>query len=121
MSDTLDAAPSSAVVAESEVTSSTTSAQDDATADTTTTTTTPAPVKTEVEVQVEEKLVGIDLGEAFMNKIFIILGGKKQWRPVFDGMFRQGIKRRRRAVFLRHLLVESRIEYSDICNAYKVS
>ena len=103
MSDTLDAAPSSAVVAESEVTSSTTSAQDDATADTTTTDT------------------GIPLGEDFMNKIFIMLGGQKQWRPVFADMFRQGIKPRRRAGFLRHLLVESGITYSGLCDAYKVS
>jgi hypothetical protein len=29
-----------------------------------------------------------------------------QWRPVFADMFRQGIKPRRRAGFLRHMLVE---------------
>ena len=44
-----------------------------------------------------------------------------QWRPVFADMFRQGIKPRRRAGFLRHLLVGAPIEYSDVCDAYKVS
>lgn len=44
-----------------------------------------------------------------------------QWRPVFADMFRQGIKPRRRAGFLRHLLVESGITYSGLCDAYKVS
>ena len=43
-----------------------------------------------------------------------------QWRPVFADMFRQGIKPRRRAGFLRHLLVECAISYSDVTNIYKV-
>ena len=43
-----------------------------------------------------------------------------QWRPVFAEMFRQGIKPRRRAGFLRHLLVESGITYSDIIDMFKV-
>jgi len=42
-----------------------------------------------------------------------------QWRPVFADMFRQGIKPRRRAGFLRHLLVESGITYSDIIDIFK--
>ena len=45
---------------------------------------------------------------------------ESQWRPVFADMFRQGIKSRRRAGFLRHLLVESGITYANVCEIYKV-
>jgi maternal protein exuperantia len=44
-----------------------------------------------------------------------------QWRPVFADMFRQGIKPRRRAGFLRHLLVESGITYATVTEAFKAS
>lgn len=44
-----------------------------------------------------------------------------QWRPVFADMFRQGIKPRRRAGFLRHLLVESGLSYTEVADAFKVS
>lgn len=43
-----------------------------------------------------------------------------QWRPVFADMFRQGIKPRRRAGFLRHLLVESGITYAGVTETFKV-
>ncbi|KAI9552462.1 hypothetical protein GHT06_022828 [Daphnia sinensis] len=42
-----------------------------------------------------------------------------QWRPVFADMFRQGIKPRRRAGFLRHLLVESGITYAGVTETFK--
>lgn len=42
-----------------------------------------------------------------------------QWRPVFADMFRQGIKPRRRAGFLRHLLVESGLSYAEVAEAFK--
>ena len=42
-----------------------------------------------------------------------------QWRPVFADMFRQGVKPRRRAGFLRHLLVESGLSLSDVTEAFK--
>ncbi|EFX64992.1 hypothetical protein DAPPUDRAFT_117661 [Daphnia pulex] len=54
-----------------------------------------------------------------VKKIKEELTKEAQWRPVFTDMFRQGIKPRRRAEFLRHMLVESGITYAGLTETFK--
>ncbi|EFX64705.1 hypothetical protein DAPPUDRAFT_229767 [Daphnia pulex] len=54
-----------------------------------------------------------------VKKIKEELTKEAQWRPVFADMFRQGIKPRRRAEFLRHMLVESGITYAGLTETFK--
>ena len=68
----------------------------------------------------KENLISCDYILEQVKKIKEDLVKEAQWRPVFADMFRQGIKPRRRAGFLRHLLVESGITYSDVFDIFKV-
>ncbi|XP_046642233.1 uncharacterized protein LOC124327280 [Daphnia pulicaria] len=54
-----------------------------------------------------------------VKKIKEELTKEAQWRPVFADMFRQDIKPRRRAGFLRHMLVESGITYAGLTETFK--
>ena len=67
-----------------------------------------------------ENLVTSDYLLEQVKKIKEELIKEAQWRPVFADMFRQGLKPRRRAGFLRHLLVESDICYNDVAEMFKV-
>jgi len=67
----------------------------------------------------KENLITCEYMLEQVKKIKEELIKEAQWRPVFADMFRQGIKPRRRAGFLRHLLVESGITYSDITDIFK--
>lgn len=66
-----------------------------------------------------EHLVTSDYLLEQVKKIKEELIKEAQWRPVFAEMFRQGLKPRRRAGFLRHLLVESDICYNDVAETFK--
>lgn len=66
-----------------------------------------------------ENLVTSDYLLEQVKKIKEELIKEAQWRPVFADMFRQGLKPRRRAGFLRHLLVESDICYNDVAEMFK--
>jgi len=66
-----------------------------------------------------EHLVTSDFLLEQVKKIKEELIKEAQWRPVFADMFRQGLKPRRRAGFLRHLLVESGVTYNDIVEIFK--
>ena len=66
-------------------------------------------------------LIECDLLLEQVKKIKEELIKEAQWRPVFADMFRQGIKPRRRAGFLRHLLVESGMTYADVTEMFKVN
>lgn len=68
----------------------------------------------------KEHLISCDYMLEQVRKIKEELIKEAQWRPVFAEMFRQGVKPRRRAGFLRHLLVESGITYADISEKFKV-
>lgn len=68
----------------------------------------------------KENLISCDFMLEQVKKIKEGLIKEAQWRPVFADMFRQGIKPRRRAGFLRHLLVESGITYTDVIDIFKV-
>ena len=67
-----------------------------------------------------EHLVTSDFLLEQVKKIKEELIKEAQWRPVFADMFRQGLKPRRRAGFLRHLLVESGVTYNDVVEMFKV-
>ena len=67
-----------------------------------------------------EHLVTSDFLLEQVKKIKEELIKEAQWRPVFADMFRQGLKPRRRAGFLRHLLVESGVTYNDVVEIFKV-
>lgn len=68
----------------------------------------------------KENLISCDYLLDQVRKIKEELIKEAQWRPVFADMFRQGIKPRRRAGFLRHLLVESGITYAGVTEMFKV-
>lgn len=67
----------------------------------------------------KENLISCEYLLEQVKKIKEELIKEAQWRPVFADMFRQGIKPRRRAGFLRHLLVESGITYADVTEMFK--
>ncbi|XP_046443184.1 maternal protein exuperantia-like isoform X2 [Daphnia pulex] len=67
----------------------------------------------------KENLISCDHLLEQVKKIKEELTKEAQWRPVFADMFRQGIKPRRRAGFLRHMLVESGITYVGLTETFK--
>jgi hypothetical protein len=69
----------------------------------------------------KENLISCDHLLEQVKKIKEELTKEAQWRPVFADMFRQDIKPRRRAGFLRHMLVESGITYAGLTETFKVS
>jgi hypothetical protein len=69
----------------------------------------------------KENLISCDHLLEQVKKIKEELTKEAQWRPVFADMFRQGIKPRRQAGFLRHILVESSITYAGLTETFKVS
>lgn len=85
-------------------------------------------VLTKVQGHLQLDLAQLKLEEHVQDSSYLLDQVKKikdellkeaQWRPVFADMFRQGLKPRRRAGFLRHLLVESGLAYSDVADAFK--
>jgi len=69
----------------------------------------------------KENLISCDHLLEQVKKIKEELTKETQWRPVFADMFHQAIKPRRRAGFLRHMLVESGITYAGLTETFKVS
>ncbi|EFX76572.1 hypothetical protein DAPPUDRAFT_106800 [Daphnia pulex] len=69
----------------------------------------------------KENLISCDHLLEQVKKIKEELIKEAQWRPVFADIFRQGIKPRRRAGFLRHMLVESGITYAGLTETFKVN
>ncbi|XP_046439697.1 uncharacterized protein LOC124190866 [Daphnia pulex] len=67
----------------------------------------------------KENLISCDHLLEQVKKIKEELTKEAQWRPVFADMFRQGIKPRRRAGFLRDMLVESGITYAGLTETFK--
>ncbi|EFX63555.1 hypothetical protein DAPPUDRAFT_335335 [Daphnia pulex] len=67
----------------------------------------------------KENLISCDHLLELVKKIKEELIKEAQWRPVFADIFRQGIKPRRRAGFLRHMLVESGITYAGLTETFK--
>ncbi|EFX86748.1 hypothetical protein DAPPUDRAFT_97630 [Daphnia pulex] len=67
----------------------------------------------------KENLISCDHLLEQVKNIKEELTKEAQWRPVFADMFHQGIKPRRRAGFLRHMLVESGITYAGLTETFK--
>ncbi|EFX77545.1 hypothetical protein DAPPUDRAFT_247552 [Daphnia pulex] len=67
----------------------------------------------------KENLISCDHLLEQVKKIKEELTKEAQWRPVFADIFHQGIKPRRRAGFLRHMLVESGITYAGLTETFK--
>ncbi|EFX63673.1 hypothetical protein DAPPUDRAFT_118975 [Daphnia pulex] len=76
-------------------------------------------VDTPLESAVQRAQSSTSQDPSQVKKIKEELTKEAQWRPVFADMFHQGIKPRRRAGFLRHLLVESGITYAGLTETFK--